>query len=169
MMHSIIVKKAALAGLGVVLFFSLAGCGSNNSGFLEPGSLVSTGPGTGPINSRPVAKAGTAQTISSGATVTLDGSQSFDYENAPLTYAWQFDAKPACSNAVLSNPSVVNPSFKADCVGLYTVSLVVSDGTLTSNPVTVGISAVNNPPSREKSQFHQTRRDRRCTYQGHRG
>lgn len=29
MMHSIIVKKAAFAGLGIVLFFSLAGCGSN--------------------------------------------------------------------------------------------------------------------------------------------
>ncbi len=152
MKHSKIVKKAALVGLGIVLFVVLSGCGSNNSGFLEPGSLVSTGPGpgsgpgTGPINSRRVAKAGADQAISSGATVTLDGSQSFDYEGASLTYAWQFDAKPSCSNAALSYPSTVNPSFRADCAGLYTVSLVVSDGTLTSAPATVNISAVNNPP-----------------------
>ncbi len=138
-----ITKIFSMTCPGVVLFLSLAGCGSGGDGFLEPGSLSS---GSGPINTRPVAKAGADQAISSGVTVTLEGSQSSDDEGTPLTYSWQFEKKPAGSSAVLSDPAAVNPSFRADRAGLFTLSLEVSDGTLTSYPDTVDVSAKNDPP-----------------------
>ncbi len=147
MKKSIIARTLAMVGPGIVLFLSLAGCGSNGDGFLEPGALgPGPGPGSGPINTLPVANAGADQYVASGATVTLDGSKSYDPNGTALTYSWQFDSKPAGSSAVFSDASSVNPTFRADLAGLYTVSLTVSDGSLVSNPDTVNITAVNTPP-----------------------
>lgn len=128
----------AVVGPGIVLLLLLAGCGSSGDGFLQPGP--------GAENTSPVANAGADLHLASGATVTLDGSQSYDPNGTALTYSWQFDLKPAGSSAAFSDASLVHPTFRADRPGLYRVSLVVSDGWLTGGPDLVDITAGNDPP-----------------------
>jgi hypothetical protein len=95
-------------------------------------------------NLAPVANAGPDQSVSVGATVTLDGSGSADPERQPLTYTWTFSSRPTGSAATLTNPTTVHPTFVADVGGSYVVRLVVNDGTQNSAPATVTISASVN-------------------------
>jgi lysophospholipase L1-like esterase len=92
-------------------------------------------------NAAPVANAGTPQSVTPGAVVTLNGSGSSDANGDPLTYSWAFTSKPDGSSAVLSNANVVNPTFTADLAGSYVLNLVVSDGKVNSAPSTVTITA----------------------------
>ncbi len=111
--------------------------------------LVDSSPATVTIstkNSPPVANAGPDQTITTGATVQLDGSRSTDVDGDALTYSWSLVSVPAGSTATLSNRAIVNPTFVADKKGTYTVQLVVNDGTFNSTPSQVSISDVNSPP-----------------------
>ncbi len=93
----------------------------------------------------PTADAGPDQSVSTGDLVNLDGSASFDPENAPLTFAWTL-SRPAGSSATLANASSATPSFTADIAGNFTATLVVNDGTQDSAPATVVISASGDPP-----------------------
>ena len=144
-------RKTNIPHLGVLLriacIFAVllsAGCGDRGGGYvIESGT--SAGP-TGPQNYPPVAKAGNPQSIVSGSPVSLDGSQSFDPNGDSLTFVWNLDAKPAGSNAVLSDSSTVHPTLTPDRSGSYTISLVVSDGKLESSAVTVVITATNTAP-----------------------
>jgi hypothetical protein len=107
------------------------------------GYLASTAPATVTIATKdvqPFANAGPAQSVLSGSTVTLDGSQSKDPNNQPLNYSWVFLSIPAGSNAVLINPTTVNPTFKADVAGAYVAQLIVSDAFASSDPSTVTIT-----------------------------
>ena len=105
---------------------------------------------TTPGNSPPVANAGPNQTVSMGATVTLDGSGSTDPNGHPLTYQWSWVSVPTGSGATVVNPTAVKPTFVADLAGSYVVQLMVTDNTakLTSPPATVTITTTpgNTPP-----------------------
>lgn len=85
------------------------------------------------------------QTAPVGETVTLDGSGSRDADGYPLTYTWTPQA-PAGSNAVLSDPSAVQPRFTVDRPGSYTARLIVNDGQADSAPDEVFVSTENSPP-----------------------
>ena len=61
-----------------------------------------------PSNEKPVADAGSAQSVNEGATVTLDGSGSSDGDSDSLTYTWT-----APSGVSLSDANAVNPTFTA--------------------------------------------------------
>ena len=91
----------------------------------------------------PFANAGTAtRKVITGAVVALDGSRSDDVDGDPLTsYTWILTSRPAGSGATLSDVSAIKPTFTADKAGVYTVTLVVSDGTVNSIPATVTITA----------------------------
>jgi RHS repeat-associated protein len=95
-------------------------------------------------NSRPLANAGPDQTVSVGDKVTLDGSGSQDADGDPLTFCWSFTARPNGSNARLSNPRAVKPTFVVDKPGTYVLQLIVNDGKLQSKPDTSLITTTGN-------------------------
>lgn len=96
---------------------------------------------TPPVNVAPVAQAGKAQSLLTGAVVTLDASASSDANNDTLTYLWTLTSKPSGSTAVLDKPTAQKPTFKADVSGDYVASLIVNDGKLDSLASTVKITA----------------------------
>src|SRR5262249_30068756 len=98
-------------------------------------------------NSPPVANAGADQSINVGTTVHLDGSHSTDVDGDPLTYTWAILSSPSGRGATLSSASAVQPTFVADQVGTYVAQLIVNDGTVNSQPVTVRISTSDVPPA----------------------
>ena len=91
-------------------------------------------------NVRPVANAGPDQTVTVPATVTLDGSASYDADSDPLTYQWSLSSAPTGSTATLSDPTAINPTLSADLAGTYVLQLIVSDGTIDSLPDTVTLT-----------------------------
>jgi hypothetical protein len=92
-------------------------------------------------NVAPVANGGSAQSVTTGSLVTLDGSASSDSNGDALAYTWTLTSKPAGSTAALSSTTSVRPTFTADAGGDYVATLSVSDGRLSSTPATVAIAA----------------------------
>lgn len=80
----------------------------------------------------PIANAGSDQSVSVDNFVVLDGHGSYDPDGDALTYYWNVDHVPegAAAPVLLRNDSAesVTTQFRADTVGVYTLSLVVSDG-----------------------------------------
>ncbi|HSQ84333.1 MAG TPA: PKD domain-containing protein, partial [Desulfobacterales bacterium] len=99
-------------------------------------------------NSMPVADAGSNQALSKeGTTVQLDGSQSFDPDGDPITYAWSITSRPQFSSAVLDDSTAVKPTFVADSLGTYVIELIVTDSHgLDSFPDEVVVSSENVAP-----------------------
>ncbi|KFE62096.1 myxosortase-dependent M36 family metallopeptidase [Hyalangium minutum] len=113
------------------------------------GALVTETSDGNTCNRRPVADAGLNRTVTerdaSGnlATISLNGTGSFDPDGQALTYAWTQVSGPAVT---INNPTSATPSFTADVEldTLFTFQLVVSDGTDSSLPKQVQIGVVNS-------------------------
>lgn len=114
--------------LGCVLTFVLAlfvsGCGGG-------GGAAPNGDSTTAALSIQAAS-GNIIGIRVGETANLDGSASSSTLSSQLSFAWSFTHKPAGSQAVLTNATLVNPSFVPDIVGTYMIQLVVSAGGVSS-------------------------------------
>jgi uncharacterized repeat protein (TIGR01451 family) len=87
------------------------------------------------LNQPPVADAGPDQTVyiappTMTAKVTLDGSSSYDPDGDPLTYNWTWDGGSATG---------VNPTIEVP-LGATTITLVVNDGNVDSEPDTIDIT-----------------------------
>jgi hypothetical protein len=113
------------------------------AGYYASDSIVVTVPpavtdlhiGLIPMNQPPVADAGPDQTVCAiaptmTAMVTLDGSGSYDPDGDSLTYNWTWDSNSAYG---------VNPTVELS-VGTTTITLVVNDGKVDSEPDTVNIT-----------------------------
>jgi hypothetical protein len=107
------------------------------------------------VNAPPVAVITASSSVVMGTRVQLSAASSTDSNRDALTYRWSLLNKPmkatgalADSAAVLSSATLVNPLFTADVAGVYVLSLVVNDGLVNSEPVTVAVtaSALNLPP-----------------------
>lgn len=92
-------------------------------------------------NSVPVANAGLSQSVTTGATVTFDGSGSTDANGDPLTFTWTLVSKPEGSTATIMGANTAKPTFTPDLPGTYVASVVVSDGSMVSNSATVTVTA----------------------------
>lgn len=93
-------------------------------------------------NAGPVANAGVAQNVLTGALLTLNGSSSSDANGDPLTYTWSLISRPPGSAVVLTRAVAVNPTFTPDVAGTYVASLVVNDGKASSSASTVMVTAM---------------------------
>ena len=101
-----------------------------------------------PYNLPPVSVPGPNQAVALGATVHLDGSQSYDPKGAAISYLWTLSKLPTGSKAVLSSRSAYNPTFVADVKGTYTLQLIVSNAHQDSAPVYLKVgAAVQVPPT----------------------
>lgn len=95
-----------------------------------------------PPNTAPSANAGPAQTVGTGATVTLNGSNSSDANGDALSYSWTLTARPFGSGAVLFGAASSKPTFTADVAGVYSFQLIVNDGRANSVASTTSVTAV---------------------------
>lgn len=93
-------------------------------------------------NIKPVANAGTSQSVVVGDTVTLDGSGSSDANGDNLTYNWSLTSIPAGSASAIEDPTAMTTSFVPDLPGTYVVQLIVNDGYLNSDPSTIQVQVV---------------------------
>ena len=93
-------------------------------------------------NIPPVADAGPDRTVSVRTRVTLDGTGSTDPNGTPIaSYQWKVLGQPSKGQARLDDPKSATPSFFAFYEGTYNFALVVTDGSLTSAPKMVTITA----------------------------
>lgn len=126
------------------LLVSCGGGGSSgNSGSVTP--PVST-------NRAPVANVGSFKTDPAiGETTQFDASGSTDADGDALSYSWDITSAPTGST-IATNYSVAMPSIKFDVVGDYTLTLTVSDGTL-SNSETLSVISASAFSVKELSSF----------------
>ncbi len=89
----------------------------------------------------PVALSGRDRNGITGAVVKLDSSASFSETHSPLSWNWTLVSKPVGSKAELSEADSAAPSFTPDLAGVYVARLVISDGSVHSEPSTVLITA----------------------------
>jgi hypothetical protein len=98
------------------------------------------------LNTVPVASAGTNQVVVLGQSVVLDGTASADADRQPITFRWRMVSRPSGSTVALTGDTTARPTFTPDVVGLYALSLVVSDGSSESDvavvTITVGVANV---------------------------
>jgi RHS repeat-associated protein len=124
--------------------------GSYTAQLIVSDQYSSSSPSTVVISTQiapPTANAGPNQSVTNGANVQLNGSQSTDPNGLSLTYQWSFVSIPSGSAAQLSSAIAVNPTFVVDKVGNYVVQLVVNNGTLSSTASQVTVSDVYTPPT----------------------
>ncbi|WP_338293432.1 YHYH protein [Planctobacterium marinum] len=122
-------------------------------------------------NSVPVADAGSDQTVDVGSTVQLNGANSTDTDGDSLSYNWSFSSRPDSSEAQLSSASIANPTFTADVIGSYVLSLTVNDGEDSSNADSVTITAEqaepdNTPPIADAGPDQQVSVNEEATLSG---
>jgi PKD repeat protein len=94
-------------------------------------------------NSAPVANAGSDQTVAVNTQVNFNGGGSYDPDNDPLLYYWDFNDG---SNSGWLNTSTTSHTYTT--TGYYYVQLSVTDGPLISNDTCVinVTSGSNSPP-----------------------
>ena len=100
----------------------------------------------------PVAVPGKPQNAEKGKFVFLNGKDSYDPNSLSITFAWTFASLPsgsALTAASLLNATTPKPFFTPDVNGVYTLQLIVNNGTLSSTPETVQVTAATGslPPN----------------------
>src|SRR3990172_7861084 len=127
-MRRCIMRKLSLIGV-LLSCLLILGCGSGGGGNNQTTD-------TEQINAKP------------GQLVEISGSDSYDPDGDLLTYKWSLLSIPNGSKASLASTNTPNISITPDTDGLYSIQLIVNDGTVDSNPTTIEIivSTPNSSP-----------------------
>ncbi|MGH1487068.1 MAG: PKD domain-containing protein [Cellvibrionaceae bacterium] len=135
----------------------------NAFGNYEIGLVVSDGTATDSDtaqlsfdNVRPVAVIDVqpSQTVVLNTTITLDGSNSTDLNQDPLSYRWVVTAPDNTSVSLLPDAESVTSTFVKAQNGIYTAQLIVNDGLLDSEPATVEITSSNSKPIADPGEYN---------------
>jgi serine protease len=112
------------------------------------------------LNEPPVADASGSYSGTEDIAIAFDGSGSCDSDGDPLTYAWDFGDG--------STEIGVNPTHAYAAGGTYTVTLVVNDGKVDSEPntTTADITEVNDPPVADAGPNQTTLVNEDVTFNG---
>ncbi|WP_078086078.1 glycosyl hydrolase family 18 protein [Microbulbifer mangrovi] len=111
----------------------------------------SLGHGDGLGNRTPTARAGGDLSVDSGASVTLDGSNSSDLDNDPLTYSW---SQVSGTNVSLQSATSASASFSAPSVTAdetLVFELTVTDDSNASDTDQVSVTVLAEQPNRAPS------------------
>jgi len=117
---------------------------------------------------QPIAYGGINQSFTVNGTVLLNGSRSYDPAKGSLSYLWSIQSKPSSSQASLSNASSPFASATLDVDGNYIFQLVVNNGQLSSEPVTVTYSNQNLSPVADAGANQSAHRNERVYLDGSR-
>ncbi len=93
-------------------------------------ALVTVTAAPGGLNAAPVARAGRDVQTHAGTMVVLDGRDSFDPDNDPLSFEWAIISQPSgiFGSIFLSAATTRQPSFVPPVPGDYEIRLIVRDG-----------------------------------------
>lgn len=128
---------------------AVASCGQQpceNTSSGDRGPVVRLDVSLATCNFRPKADISARNRVRKKELVRLDGSESVDPNDDPLTFRWTLLERPKQSNVELPGDTTAVTSFTPDRGGTYEVQLEVTDGELDSPPVTATIEAENTPP-----------------------
>ncbi|WP_444935563.1 PKD domain-containing protein [Microbulbifer sp. JMSA004] len=131
--------KRAIALLGMLfLSLTLAACGggSGGSSVKKPTASISL---LSPVDT-------TFSLADGDVTVQLNGTDSSSPRDANLTYRWELIEWPELSLAELTSADDAYTEFTADLPGDYVVSLIVDDGTETSEAARMTLTATSPYP-----------------------
>lgn len=129
-------RSSAARQLAAALAWALAGCLDSGDG-----SDVPDAPNP-PVNTAPIANAGSDKVVAPGSTVNLDGGGSADANGPIATFAWTQTSGAAVT---LLSPGTATPSFTAPAsAGNLTFQLTVTDngGASHSDSITVTVNAI---------------------------
>ncbi len=96
------------------------------------------------VNTAPVALAGANHSVARNQPAQLDATGSSDVNGDPVSFTWTL-AGPAASTAALSSTTDPKPTFTPDLLGDYVITLVATDGDLSSS-TSLTLTAINTPP-----------------------
>ncbi len=104
-------------------------------------------------NRSPVADAGPGQAVVAGATVTLDGSNSFDPDQDELTYSWEQAPGVGGSAIMLTGATTATPTFTAPTApAALTFTLTVTDPYGASATETTSVHVAAYPPAADAGE-----------------
>ena len=122
----------------LLLVITACGGGAPTKSAATPNTTTPVNPSS-PVNTAPIAEAGSAKSVIVANNVTLIGTGT-DSDNDSLSYTWSLLSAPSASRLSLSNNNSVNLSFVPDVAGEYVLSLVVNDGVAESAVDTVTVT-----------------------------
>ncbi|MCB9760448.1 MAG: discoidin domain-containing protein [Alphaproteobacteria bacterium] len=94
-------------------------------------------------NRAPIAQCAGPELVAVGYSVPLDGRDSYDPDGDEIFYVWEL-SRPDGSVAEMDNVTSATPAFTPDLEGVYTATLVVTDGQLASSPCEVEVRAAED-------------------------
>ena len=124
--------------VAAILFVAMSGCSNDN----EVSEIA-----VGEPVILPVADAGHSLIAGQDESVTLNGSKSYDPNGEKLGYQWSLVGKPSGSNTSLVDEDTPFPRLFIDVAGDYTVELVVTTSSGSSDPSSVTVSDSNTTPT----------------------